>query len=327
MSDKKPVQQRSRLVVTHGERRFAVPIYDQLFVGRECAGIGETRRLVIDQPDISRTHLEIRLDTAADAAFVIDTSTNGTLLNGARLDRAVPVPLRPGDEIRIGDIRMTFESSWFRAAVVNRNLTRARISEADMVMVVGDITNYSTMSQVTDSKVIAESLYRLWDDLAGMLRDHHGSLNHYAGDAIYAVWDLQALPQPNELAIDFALAANCRVEEIGPSLALRSPDGEPIHMGWGIVQGHAALAPMTRVVESVIGDSTNLAFRLAGLAGRNGRAPVVVTTAVHAAVEPQFQWGSPEKVETKGRRGLETVYPVLGRRAVTGAQTVPSLVH
>src|SRR5215467_4438795 len=78
-----------------------VPIFDQLFVGRQCAGIDEQRRLVIPDPNISRNHLEIRLDVTTDRAFLIDTSTNGTLLNGARIERAVPVPIRPNDEIRI----------------------------------------------------------------------------------------------------------------------------------------------------------------------------------------------------------------------------------
>ena len=73
------------------ERR--VPIFDQLFVGRECAGIGEQRRPVIHDPGISRSHLEIRLDAATDRAFIVDTSTNGTLLNGVPLERAVPVTI------------------------------------------------------------------------------------------------------------------------------------------------------------------------------------------------------------------------------------------
>ena len=75
---KQPAQPPGHLAFFHGGRRFTVPIVDQLFIGRECAGIGAAGRLVINEPDISRTHLEIRLDTAADAAFLIDTSTNGT---------------------------------------------------------------------------------------------------------------------------------------------------------------------------------------------------------------------------------------------------------
>jgi hypothetical protein len=134
----------------------SVPIFDQLFVGRECAGISELRRLVLDDPEISRTHLEIRLDAASDQAFVIDTSSNGTLLNGARLERAVTLPIRPGDEIRIGEVALTFRSQRFTTATgIAPRRTRIRIGQAAMVMVVGDIVNYSTISQVTDFSSVA----------------------------------------------------------------------------------------------------------------------------------------------------------------------------
>jgi adenylate cyclase len=303
------------IVAGDGGSARSVPIFDQLFVGRECAGISEPRRLVIPDPEISRTHLEIRLDTAADQAFVIDTSTNGTLLNGVRLERAVPLPIRPGDEIRIGDVVLTFRSQRFTAVTAKApGRTRARISRAAMVMVVGDIVNYSTISQVTDDGVMAQSLNTLWHQLGAVLRAHHGTLNHYAGDALFAVWELRRFPDAAELAIDFALAANRLVDELGPQLPLRGPDGSPIHMGWGVVQGTAALAAMTRSVEAVIGDSTNVAFRLSGLAGRHGRAAVMVTSDVHHAVASQFSWGDAEHVEIKGRHGMETVFPVIARQ-------------
>lgn len=302
-------------VVVHtdgGER--TVPIFDQLFVGRECAGISEQRRLVIRDPGVSRNHLEIRLDAATDQAFIIDTSSNGTSLNGARLERAVLVPIKPDDQIRIGGIALTFRSDWFKAVrKTTPELTQARIVQAAMVMVVGDITNYSTISEVTDNTVIAESLNHLWRELGSVLRAHRGTLNHYAGDALYAVWELRTLPEANELAIDFALAANQRLEELAPTLPLRDPDGSPIHMGWGVVQGSAAIAPMTRTVEAVIGDATNVAFRLSGIAGRAGRAAVMVTDSVHTAAEAKYVWGDAERVAIKGRRLPETVYPVIAR--------------
>jgi adenylate cyclase len=307
------------VVVEEGGSERHVPIFDQLFVGRECAGISEPRRLVIPDPEISRTHLEIRLDVAGDQAFVIDTSTNGTSLNGVRLERAVPLPVRPGDEIRIGDVTLTFRSQRFTALPgVAPRRTRARIGKAAMVMVVGDIVNYSTISQVTDEGVMARSLHTLWHQLGGVLGAHHGTLSHYAGDALFAVWELGRFPAAAELAIDFALAANRLVEELGPELPLRGPDGSPIHMGWGVVQGMAALAAMTRSIDAVIGDATNVAFRLAGLAGRHGRAAVMVTSGVHRAVAAQFTWGEGEQVEIKGRSGMETVFPVIAR-ATSGA--------
>ncbi len=292
----------------------SVPIFDQLFVGRQCRGIEEQRRLVIPDPNISRNHLEIRLDITTDRAYLIDTSTNGTLLNGMPLERAVQVPLKPDDRISIGDVLLIFRSDRFTAAgLTNTSPTLTRIVEDTMVMVVGDITNYSTISEVTDNRVIAQSLNYLWHELGLVLRAHRGTLNHYAGDALYAVWELRTIPKAGELAIDFALAANKRVEELAPTLPLRTPDGSPIRMGWGVVQGRAAIAAMTRTVTAVIGDATNVAFRLAGIAGRAGRPAVMVSAAVHAAVEEQYVWGLHEQVEIKGRRGMETVFPVIGR--------------
>lgn len=318
--------QLAHLVMHADSGDSIVPIFDQLFVGRECAGISKHRRLVIRDPGISRTHLEIRLDAATDQAFIIDTSTNGTSVNGARLERAVPVPIKPEDEIQIGDVELTFRSDRFNAGQKSKgtlNRTVARITEAAMVMVVGDITNYSTISEVTDNKVIATSLNHLWGDLRRVLRDHRGTLNHYAGDAIYAVWELDRLPGANELAIDFALAANKKVEEIAPSLALRDPHGSPITMGWGVVQGTAAITAMTRTVEAVIGDATNVAFRLSGIAGRAGHAAVMVTESVHNAVAAQYVWGEAEQVAIKGRKVKETVYPVVRRLSEDGEPTAP----
>ncbi len=311
-----PDQPLAYLVVHDGGSERRVPIFDQLFVGRECAGISEPRRLVIPDPEISRTHLEIRLDAAGDQAFVIDTSSNGTLLNGVRLERAVLLPIMPGDEIRIGDVALTFRSERFTTVPrIYPRRTRERIGRAAMVMVVGDIINYSTISQVTDEQVMARSLHTLWHRLGGVLDAHHGTLNYYAGDALFAVWELRRFPDAAEQAINFALAANGLVEDLGPELPLRGPDGSPIHMGWGVVQGMAALAAMTRSVDAVIGDATNVAFRLAGLAGRHGRAAVMVTSGVQSVVAPKFTWGEGESVEIKGRRGTETVFPVIARKS------------
>jgi adenylate cyclase len=307
-------QPQAQLVMPVNGGEKSVPIFDQLFVGRECAGIDEQRRLVISDPNISRNHFEIRLDVATDRAFLIDTSTNGTLLNGMPLERAVPVPIKSNDRISIGDVMLVFRSDRFNAALItNTNPTQTRIFEESMVMVVGDITNYSTISEVTDNRVIAESLNYLWQELGRVLRAHRGTLNHYAGDALYAVWAVRTIPEANELAIDFALAANERVQELAPTLPLRGPDGSPIRMGWGVVQGKAALAAMTRTVTAVIGDATNVAFRLAGIAGRAGRPAVMVSAGVHGVVGAQYVWGRAEQVEIKGRRGMETVFPVVAR--------------
>jgi adenylate cyclase len=212
------------------------------------------------------------------------------------------------------DIALTFRSQWFTTVQgFDPKRTRARIGRAAMVMVVGDIVNYSTISQVTDEQVMAQSLHTLWNKFGGVLTAHHGTLNHYAGDALFAVWEVARFPDAASRAIDFALAINRLVDNLGPELPLRGPDGMPIRMGWGVVQGMAALAAMTRSVDAVIGNATNVAFRLSGLAGRQGRAAVMAASGVHSAAMTQFTWGASESVEIKGRSGMERVFPVIAR--------------
>lgn len=301
-------------LVVHTREELTVPIVDQLFVGRECAGISEHRRLVLPDKHVSRNHFEIRLIADLDLAVVIDTSTNGTSLNGMPLARTVAAPITPGDRITVGDIDMTFRSDRF--AKKDRQLptlTQAEISQADMVMVVGDIVSYSTISEVIDSRVLAENMSTLWSRLDQILGAHHGTLNHYAGDAIYAVWNAQTQASAHASAIDFALAANRAATTLGPSLALRDPHGAPIRMGWGVVHGSATKTAMAGAVATVLGDSTNLAFRLASIAGRDGRAAIVVTDRVHDAVADLYVWGVPENVTVKGRQTRETIYPVVSR--------------
>lgn len=88
-----------------------VPIDDKLVVGRECAGVDERHRLLIRDGSVSRSHLEIRVDAQEDRAWVVDTSSNGTLLNGTAMQPAMPVPLRSGDQLTVGAVTLQFRSS------------------------------------------------------------------------------------------------------------------------------------------------------------------------------------------------------------------------
>jgi adenylate cyclase len=307
---------------TSGERR--VPVPGRIFVGRQCAGVAPDACIIIDDFSISRTHLEIRLDDDRNMAFLIDTSTNGTYLNGSRVGRALPTQIKAGDRITVGETQLVFESNGYSGGnVADLQSTRSAITQSPMMMVVGDITNYSTISQVTPSEVIATSLQALWAELGVVLTERRGTLSNYAGDALYAIWELKHIPDANELAVEFALAANERVNAVAHLLPLRGPDGAPVRMGWGVVRGPGTLIALPGSAVSVLGDATNLAFRLSGIAGREGRAPVFVTSSAREAVVEQFQWGEPQQVPTKGRSGEETVYPVWGRKP-QGGTTAPT---
>lgn len=92
-----PASERAMLV---GDGKRTVASGDRLLVGRsrDCD-------LVLDDPNVSRQHMELRRDRAGWVAVDLG-STNGVKVNGRRIDEA---PLEPGDEIAVGVSRLTFE--------------------------------------------------------------------------------------------------------------------------------------------------------------------------------------------------------------------------
>ncbi len=287
----------------------SVPIIDRLVVGRECAGIDEAHRLVLTDDTVSRQHLEIRLDLAEDRAVVLDMSTNGTRVNGVRIERAVPIPIRPGDRLQVGTVTLEFRSDRFASAgQTDRRRTARYVSQTSMVLVVGDVVGYSTISEVTDSSVVLDSLDVLWDGLRRLLMEHGGTLNSYAGDALFAVWESEPIDAAVTQAVDFVRAAHHHVRETAPTLPIRSPEGTPISMGWAVVLGPVAVSTLTRAQPAVIGDTTNLAFRLSGRAALDGLPVILVNEAARDALGDRYAWGEPHTVRVKGRTGEVVVF-------------------
>lgn len=100
-----PLEERARarhetaLLVTGGKR---------LVVGPGGVTLGRSRQcdVMLDDPNVSRTHAEIR---ARGGSWILTDlgSTNGSRLNGRRVDGSEV--LKPGDEIELGTSRITFE--------------------------------------------------------------------------------------------------------------------------------------------------------------------------------------------------------------------------
>jgi adenylate cyclase len=288
---------------TEGEKR--VPVVGRLVIGRECAGIDEAHRLVLDDPTISRHHLEIRAEPDLGGVYAVDMSANGTRLNGTRIERAVLVPLAQGDRLQIGEVELRFE---VRTAPArgrrSARTTMRRHSQGPMAMVVGDIVGYSRISEANDSSVLTEALDTVFGELRTLLRRHGGMLANFAGDAFFAAWELDSSPDAAARAVDFALAAAERVSQLAPELPLAG--GAEFRMGWGVTVGEATVSVLTGALTTVVGDAANLAFRLSGIAAREGRSDVLVLEDAAAAAAPGVL-SEAERISVKGRAEPVTV--------------------
>jgi adenylate cyclase len=290
------------------------PLFDRLFVGRECAGVDDRHKILLqgDQA-ISRNHLEIRIDPELSRAVVVDTSSNGVRVNGVRIERAVSVPLSDGDEIQVGGHMLRYFTD--RDELVKpRNPTESATFTAatplKMVMIVGDLINYSTVSEQADPHILAGDMHVLYQQLRELLTRHRGTLVDYVGDAFFASWELDADPDAVGHALSFALDAEELVAQCAPTLRIRYADGSPMRMGWAATSGSVMMRLMPGSVVMVIGDAVNVGFRISALAGRQGRPTVLATQAVRDAAQSLFRFGSAETLLVKGRIGEETIYGV-----------------
>jgi class 3 adenylate cyclase len=290
------------------------PLVDRLFVGRECAGVDDAHRILLgDDMAVSRNHLEIRVDPEQSRAVVVDTSSNGARVNGIRIERAVGVPLNDGDQIQVGSHVLEFHAETVRTQRPESTVQRSTVSVATpmtMAMIVGDLINFSTVSEQADQQVLMRDVHHLYTKLRELLAQHRGTLVDYVGDAFFASWELEVDPASAANALRFALAAEVVVNETTADFELRYADGTPLRMGWGAVMGPVVMQLMPGSVVMVLGDAVNLGFRISSIAGREDRPNILATESVRQAADGQFVFGEPETVTVKGRVGIETIYGV-----------------
>jgi adenylate cyclase len=149
--------------------------------------------------------------------------------------------------------------------------------------------------------VLLENVDLLYAELRQILARYHGTLSNYVGDAFFATWEVAAVPDAAQAAVAFAVEAAETVPRIAAGLDLRDPGGGPLQMGWGVASGSAAVTHLTRMLVTVVGDATNVAFRLSAIAGRDGWEGVLVTEAVYRATAEGFAFTPPTTIQVKGR--------------------------
>jgi class 3 adenylate cyclase len=275
-----------------------------MLIGRECRGADPQRRLILDDPAISREHVELRLEERRGATL-IDLSTNGTRLNGRRVERGEAIPVADGDLIELGTVQLLFRDlgpdTSSEPLADERNLTMIVTPEAHLAIVVGDIVGSTEATERHGAAPVAAAAEVLFGALHDLLVTHRGTVSNYVGDAIFAAWELDHDPDAVAEAIRFALAADALVVARAESLEVRDADGGPLRWGWAITHGEAVMSRPSAGQAAALGDPVNLAFRLAGLAARDGR-PAILASAETAELAPDVAvYGEPVELPIKGR--------------------------
>ncbi|HVT65732.1 MAG TPA: FHA domain-containing protein [Mycobacteriales bacterium] len=283
----------------------AVRVDGRLFLGRECAGIDDGHRLLVEEAAVSRDHAEIRV--TVDDVRVIDRSTNGTKVNARLIERDEWHSLVDGDVVTIGSTDLTLRVMEEPAATaVRHSATERATASGRMAVVVGDMVQYTALTESNGAVAVAASAEQLWREVRPLVIEHGGTVNNYAGDAVLATWDAKD-DEGVAAAVRCAVAADAAVAERASGLELRGLDGGPITMGWAVTVGEVAVGRTSPSKFAVFGDAVNLAFRLSGIAGRKGMPTVLVTEDVAEVAPSEVVLGAPTEVEVKGKTGATPV--------------------
>jgi class 3 adenylate cyclase len=290
-----------------------LPVKDRVFIGRSCHGLPDEKKILLCAPQVSKDHAVITL--ADERLSICDSSRNGTFVNGLRVTSGIESGLHDGDRVLVGpcEMRVRVQSVVSRAgSVTPEDATFVASAEVWMTHLVADVRGYSTLSQKVDSSMLQAAMKKIFDGMGRIVQSHRGLVRNYLGDAIFAVWEHGSVEKAERaLAACEAAVAQCRALD-GILSGLPEEHGElrRIKMGWGMSTGSVTLSQFGEKKDNpaVVGDSTNLAFRLSDQANKDLPAPIVICERTARLVEDRMTVRELGRVETKGRKGLERVF-------------------
>ncbi len=288
-------------------------IFDKVFIGRSCTGIDETKRLVISDEFVSRYHALI--SWSGSHLKITDMSKNGTWVNNVRVLAGASHELADGDLIRIGSatIRVSCPSS----PPLHEDEEESTVISTEQVVVsnvVADIRDFSSVVETEDSSKVYALLSRIFEILSSIVEDYKGTIKDYAGDSVYAFWDHRFIPSKEQavLACQAAIQQARTVDTIGPKFSGTNSAFRNLSLGWGITTGKVTISHYkSRAGDmAIVGDSTNLAFRLSEIANKQLPSEILMCSQTANLIRDRLPVIDIGFVPIRGRSGQENIFGI-----------------
>lgn len=180
-----------------------------------------------------------------------------------------------------------------------------------------DVAGFTTLSEMMDAEEVTDLINALWARLDSIITTYGGRIDKHIGDAIMAVWGVEAAREDDpERAVRAALAMQAEVAAYHSALLSerRLPDAPPValEMRVGINTGPVLLGRVGLTREyTAMGDAVNLANRLEQAAPTGG---VLVSHNTYRHVRGIFDTEPLGPLQMRGRHQPVPVYIVLQPR-------------
>lgn len=306
------------LVEEPGRAPLHVVLVEPLEVGRDGPG------LLVDDPQVSRHHLELRPERGG--VWVRDLgTTHGTTLDGVALTE--PAVLQPGSVVRLGNTTIVLtgirlaDSSWLAGtgrprSSIERVAAEATAAGPDVRQAVrADRTVTIAFSDIESSTELASSMGDAgWFEVLSLHNDIiRSAVRRYGGTEVKAQGD------GFMLAFESARRGVQCMIEVQRELLVHASDQPGTASGQleAVVRVRAGLHTGEAIVDEngdMFGRHVNVAARIAN-AARGGE--ILVSSLVREIIEARgdLRFGEPRAVRLKGLSGTYVLHPVQWERS------------
>jgi class 3 adenylate cyclase len=300
--------------VDENSRTRKLEIVDKVFIGRSCTGVDPEKRILVQDAQVSRDHAVI--SRRAQQLKISDRSKNGTWVNGIRLAAGASCVLADGDTIRLGGFSFQVfypeNVTHVTDAAILTDGTRVTPTEMVVTNVVADVREFTTFSQEHASSDVYALMKEIFETFSTIVYNFKGTIKDYAGDAVYAFWGHtdQPISKQAVLACQAAIEQTQKLSEIRAKLSGKNIAAESLQMGWGITTGRVTMSHYgSRSADlALVGDCTNLAFRLSDLANKELSEKIVICAQTADLVREDLKLKDLGDVSIKGRTGKEHIF-------------------
>jgi class 3 adenylate cyclase len=185
-------------------------------------------------------------------------------------------------------------------------------TEVVVTNVVADVREFSAFSQAHASSDVYALMKEIFDAFNTIIYKFKGTIKDYAGDAVYAFWDHHVEPIKKQavLACQAAIEQTQTIDQIRANLSGKNIAADNLQMGWGITTGKVTLSHYgSRAADlALVGDCTNLAFRLSGMANKDLSQKIVICSQTAKLVRDDLALKDLGSISIKGRKGKEHVF-------------------
>ncbi|MEZ4384206.1 MAG: adenylate/guanylate cyclase domain-containing protein [Nannocystaceae bacterium] len=188
-----------------------------------------------------------------------------------------------------------FVPSEFTRLLGKRDIVDVKLGDAvhgEMTVLFCDIRGFTGLSERIEVPQIFALLNTIYARLAPLIREHHGFIDKYIGDAIMALFPG---PPRDALAAAIAISEAIATVRLPRDMVLTATGAAPeLAIGIGVHRGPVMLGTIgerQRMEATVIADAVNVASRLEGLSKRFG-AGVLLSAEVVAAIHADARGSS-----------------------------------